>query len=169
MLKEQTHRLSMDKARSSKRQLEQRARKLINRIQAQYEYNPEKQFSNVVSETYWWEKLVLFKTELARSNHAVIMIEHDDPAYLDICTELVHSLTTTNDLISRLSTNRLAMLVADKGDAAEQIFHVIQSMIKIYPWARKGLAVKQPIMYLQDILTFPFTLEQLEENRAEAS
>jgi hypothetical protein len=97
------------------------------------------------------------------------MIEHDDPVYLDICTELVHSLTTTNDLISRLSTNRLAMLVADKGDAAEQIFHVIQSMIKIYPWARKGLAVKQPIMYLQDILTFPFTLEQLEENRAEAS
>jgi tetratricopeptide (TPR) repeat protein len=169
MLKEQTQRLSMDKARSSKRQLEQRARKLINRIQAQYEYNPEKQFSNVVSETYWWEKLVLFKTELARSNHAVIMIEHDDPAYLDICTELVHSLTTTNDLISRLSTNRLAMLVADKGVAAEQIFHVIQSMINIYPWARKGLAEKQPVMYLQDILTFPFTLEQLEENRAEAS
>ncbi|MDF5622533.1 hypothetical protein P3734_23960, partial [Vibrio parahaemolyticus] len=79
MLKEQTHRISMDKARGSKRQLEQRARKLINHIRSQHEYDPEKQFSNVVSETYWWEQLVLFKTELKRSNHAIIMIQHSNP------------------------------------------------------------------------------------------
>lgn len=64
MLREQTLRVGMDKARSSKRQLEQRARKLINRIRGQHEFDPEKHLSNVVSETYWWEQLVLFKTEL---------------------------------------------------------------------------------------------------------
>ncbi|CSH91263.1 ATP-dependent transcriptional regulator [Vibrio cholerae] len=76
MLREQTLRVGMDKARSSKRQLEQRARKLINRIRGQHEFDPEKHLSNVVSETYWWEQLVLFKTELKKSNHAVVVIQH---------------------------------------------------------------------------------------------
>ncbi|MCQ6508076.1 hypothetical protein NPM20_25300, partial [Vibrio parahaemolyticus] len=78
--KEQTNRVSMDKARGSKRPLEQRARQLINRIRSQHEYDPEKQVSNVVSEKYWLEQLLLYKTELKRSNHAVIMIPHTKPA-----------------------------------------------------------------------------------------
>ncbi len=122
MLKEQTHRVSMDKARGSKRQLEQRARKLINRIRAQHEYDPEKQFSNVVSETYWWEQLVLFKTELKHSNHAVIMIRHSDPAFLDICTELVHSLTTSSDLIS-LKQRPLGDVDCRKGPSRRALPH----------------------------------------------
>ncbi|MFA0724942.1 hypothetical protein AB4574_27710, partial [Vibrio sp. 10N.222.49.E5] len=73
MLREQTNRVGLDKARNSKRQLEQRARKLINRIRGQHEYDPEKHLSHVVSETFWWEQLVLFKTELKRSNHSIIM------------------------------------------------------------------------------------------------
>ncbi|HCG6693914.1 hypothetical protein [Vibrio parahaemolyticus] len=167
MLKEQTNRVSMDKARGSKRQLEQRARKLINRIRSQHEYDPEKQFSNVVSETYWWEQLVLFKTELKRSNHAVIMIRHSNPAFLDACTELVHSLTTPSDLISRLSSDRLAMLIAEKDQAAEELYRTVHVMLDIYPWERRGLKGPKPTLYLQDILTFPFTLEQLEESYIE--
>ncbi|EJO2024662.1 hypothetical protein NRC85_002824 [Vibrio parahaemolyticus] len=167
MLKEQTNRVSMDKAHGSKRQLEQRARKLINRIRSQHEYDPEKQFSNVVSETYWWEQLVLFKTELKRSNHAVIMIRHSNPAFLDACTELVHSLTTPSDLISRLSSDRLAMLIAEKDQAAEELYRTVHAMLDIYPWERRGLKGPKPTLYLQDILTFPFTLEQLEESYIE--
>ncbi|MGR5471133.1 hypothetical protein ACPV51_28385, partial [Vibrio astriarenae] len=82
--------------------LELRAKKQINRIRVQHEYDPEKQFSNVVSETYWWEQLVLFKTELKHSNHAVIMIQHHNPAVLDACTELVHSLAMPSALLSRI-------------------------------------------------------------------
>ncbi|HHX8602261.1 TPA: hypothetical protein ACVO0R_002871 [Vibrio alginolyticus] len=167
MLKEQTHRISMDKARGSKRQLELRARKLINHIRSQHEYDPEKQFSNVVSETYWWEQLVLFKTELKRSNHAIIMIQHSNPEVLDVCTELVHALTTSSDLISRISSNRLAMLIAEKGQAAEEVYRTVQAMLDIYPWKRRGIKGPKPILYLQDILTFPFTLEQLEESYIE--
>ncbi len=165
MLKSQTQRVGLDKARNSKRQLEQRARKLINRIRGQYEYNPEKQFSNVVSETYWWERLVLYKTELKHANRAVIMIEHPNSDYLDVCTELAHSLSAPNDLISRLSTHRVAMLVAERGDAAAQLYDVVSTMVRIYPWHRKGLDDALPTVELQDILTFPFTLDQLEENK----
>nr|WP_319556951.1 hypothetical protein [uncultured Vibrio sp.] len=167
MLKEQRHQLSQDKAQSSKRKLEQRARKLINHIRSQHEYDPEKHLSNLVSETYWWEQLVLFKSELKQSNHAIIMIRHAEPAFLDACTELIHSLTTPTDLVSRLSTDRLAMLIADKGQAAEAMYKTVQSMIRIYPWERQGLKGPQPTLYLQDILTFPFTLEQLEESHRE--
>ncbi len=163
MLKEQRFQINRDKAHGSNRKLEQRARKLINHIRSRHEYDPEKQLSNVVSETYWWEQLVLFKSELKQSKHAVIMITHAEPEFLDACTELVHSLATSNDLISRLSSNRLAMLIADKGQAAEELYKTVETMISIYPWERRGLKGSTPRLYLQDILTFPFTLEQLEE------
>lgn len=165
MLREQTARVSNDKARASKRQLEQRARKLINRIRGQHEFDPEKQLSQMVSETYWWEQLVLFKTELKRSNHAVIVIQHSDPNYLDVCTELAHSLCNKQDMLSRLSRERLGILLADRGEAALNVFHVLAKMIEIYPWHRKGLDDSLPKVSFQDILTFPFTLEQLEDSQ----
>ncbi|MDG2609724.1 hypothetical protein P7M09_28270, partial [Vibrio parahaemolyticus] len=98
---------------------------------------------------------------------AIIMIRHAEPAFLDICTELVHSLTTSSDLISRLSSDRLAMLIAEKDQAAEDLYQTVCSMLDIYPWKRRGLDGPKPTLYLQDILTFPFTLEQLEESHIE--
>ncbi len=167
MLKEQRFQVSRDKAHGSKRKLEQRARKLINHIRSHHEYDPEKQLSNVVSETYWWEQLVLFKCKLKQSNSSVIVISHSQPAFLDACTELVHSLTTSNDLVSRLSSNRLAMLIADNEQAATELYKTVKTMISIYPWERRGLKGSKPALYMQDVLSFPFTLEQLEQNHIE--
>jgi tetratricopeptide (TPR) repeat protein len=165
MLREQTARVTSDKAQASKRQLEQRARKLINRIRGQHEFDPDKQLTQMVSETYWWEQMVLFKTELKRSNHAVILIQHPDPNYLDICAELIHSICNKRDLLSRLSGERLGLLLADKGDEAVSVFQIITQMIKIYPWHRRGLTQALPKVIYQDILSFPFTLDQLEESQ----
>ncbi|WGV98459.1 hypothetical protein QF117_00370 [Vibrio sp. YMD68] len=165
MLREQTARIGLDKARTSKRQLEQRARKLINRIRGQHEFDPEKHLTNMVSETYWWEQLVLFKTELKRSNHAIIIIQHEDNAYLEVCTEIAHSLCNKQDLLSRLSSDRIALLLSDKDDVATDVFQILAKMIEIYPWQRKGLNSRLPKVILQDILTFPFTLEQLVQSQ----
>lgn len=167
LLKDQTAREGRDKAHTSKRQLEQRARKLINRVRTQYEYDPEKLLSNVVSETYWWEQLVLFKTQLKSSNHSVIIIHHFDSRYIDICTELTHSLCTQHDLVSRLSGEYLGLLLDDKGETAENIHTILQKMIAIYPWKRQGLEPASPTVRLEDILSFPFTLDQLEQNTLE--
>lgn len=165
MLREQTARVSNDKARASKRQLEQRARKLINRIRGQHEFDPEKQMSQMVSETYWWEQLVLFKTELKRSNHSVIIIQHSNSDYLEVCAELTHSICNKQDMLSRISRDRLGLLLADKGDEAVSVFKVLAQMIEIYPWHRKGLDSSLPKVIYQDILSFPFTLDQLEESQ----
>ncbi|WP_394126403.1 hypothetical protein [Vibrio hepatarius] len=165
MLREQTARVSNDKARASKRQLEQRARKLINRIRGQHEFDPEKQMTQMVSETYWWEQLILFKTELKRSNHSIIIIQHPDSQYLDVCAELTHSICNKQDMLSRISSDRLGLLLADKGEAALSVFQVLAKMIEIYPWQRKGLECSLPKVIYQDILSFPFTLEQLEESQ----
>lgn len=167
MLREQTLRVGLDKSRSSKRQLEQRARKLINRIRGQHEFDPEKHLSNVVSETYWWEQLVLFKTELKKSNYAVVVIQHPNPKYIDVCTEVIHFLCAPQDLLSRISSDRLGLLLAEKGDSALQMFQVMAKMIEIYPWRRRGLEDKLPKIMLQDILSFPFTLEQLIDSQAQ--
>jgi hypothetical protein len=121
----------------------------------------------MVSETYWWEQLVLFKTELKHSNHAIIIIQHHESAYLDICTQLAHSLCNHQDLLSRLSSDRIALLLSDKDDIATEVFKVVTQMIEIYPWKRKGLTSYLPKVLLQDILTFPFTLDQLEQNQAQ--
>lgn len=169
MLREQTARVTNDKARASKRQLEQRARKLINRIRGQHEFDPEKQLSQMVSETYWWEQLILFKTELKRSNHAIIIIQHSDPGYLEVCTELAHSICNKHDLLSRISSERLGLLLADKGDEAASVFQILAKMIEIYPWHRRGLGKALPKVIYQDILSFPFTLEQLEESQRQES
>jgi len=162
-LKNQKALENLDKARGSKLQLEKRARKLINRVRGQYEYNPEKHLSNVVSETYWWEQLVLFKTELKHSNHTVLIIYHPDARYIDICTELTHSLCTSKDLVSRLSSERLGLLLDEKDAEANELYRIISAMVNLYPWERQGLNRKLPILVLHDILTFPFTLEQLEQ------
>ncbi len=162
LLKDQTTRDSRDKAHSAKRQLEQRARKLIHRVRTQYEYDPEKHLSNVVSETYWWEQLVLFKTQLKSANYAVLVIYHHDSRYLDICTELAHALCTDHDLLSRLNSEHIGLLLADKDEPAEQMHQILKQMLALYPWQRQGLENQSPTVLLQDILTFPFTIEQLE-------
>lgn len=163
MLREQTSRLGLDRAHVSKRQLEQRAHKLIRRVRSQYEYNPEKHLSHVVAESYWWEQLMMFKAELQNSKHSVMVIHHEDPHYLDICTELIHTLCAQHDLLSRLSPTRLGLLLAETGHLAEQLKQTINNMIEIYPWQRKGSSDSLPAITLQDILSFPFTLEQLEQ------
>lgn len=154
---------SADKARELKKQLEQRARKLINRVRGQYEYNPEKHFSNVVSETYWWEQLVLYKTQLTHSHHTVLVIYHPNPRYIDICTELTHSLCTAKDLVSRLSSERLGLLIDEKSFDAKELYRILSAIINLYPWERQDLYDEPPKLLLHNILRFPFTLEQLEQ------
>ena len=164
LLKDQTSRLGMDKARASKRQLDNRARKLINRIRRQVEFHHgEKGYSILVSETYWWEQMVLFKSELTASTHAIILIQHEDTAYLEVCIEIAQCLCNRNDLISRLSEDRIGMLIAEKGKQAEELFTFFVQTLNNYPWKRRGLSGKIPVAVLHDILSFPFTLEQLEE------
>lgn len=167
MLHEQTMRLGSDKARSSKRQLDQRARKLINRIRNQHEYSPEKNLSNVVPENYWWEQMVLHKVELTESTHSVIVIRHTNPLFLDACTELVHSLCAAQDILSRLSPNTLGLLIGERSDSVHPIFDVLVKMLEIYPWERRKLFGAPPKALLYTILSFPFTLEQLEETDLE--
>jgi hypothetical protein len=169
MLKEQTNKLGSDKARSSKRQLDQRARKLINRIRRQVEFTPgERGYSNLVSETYWWEQLILFKSELKASTHAVILISHQDNSFLEVCMELAQCMCNRNDLIARLSEERIGMLIAEKGEKADAAYQFLQQTIAHYPWERRGLTGQPPAVELNDILSFPFTLEQLEYSYQQA-
>lgn len=162
LVRNQKLRESKDIARESKRQLEKRAKKLINRVKGLYEYNPERHLSNVVSETYWWEQLMMFKTELLHASHTVIVIHHDNPKYIDICMELAHSLCSSRDLVSRLHSNKLGLLLAEKDKEAFEMYKIIQQMLKLYPWQRQGLEETIPAIALHNILTFPFTLEQLD-------
>ncbi|WP_246225515.1 hypothetical protein [Vibrio agarilyticus] len=163
ILRDQTNAAGLDKARNSKRQLEQRARKLINRIRSQYEYNPEKQFSNVVSENYWWEQLVLAKSQMQNAPHAVITMQSRSSEKLDVCLELAHSVSSPTDLISRLSHRTVAMLIKEEQDSAEQLHDILKTMLHIHPWHRRGATPQSPVIALHDILTFPFTIEQLEQ------
>lgn len=163
MLHEQTMRLGSDKARTSKRQLDQRAIKLLNRIRNQHDFHTEKHLSNVVPENHWWEHMVLHKVDLTNSTFSVISIHHANPLFLDACTELVHSLCGSKDLLSRLSANYLGLLVNERGEAAQHMFDVLEKMIEIYPWERKKLHGALPDATLHTIVSFPFTLELLED------
>ncbi len=160
--------MGSDKAHQSRRQIDQRAQQLISRLYNQYDYNLEKHFSNFVSETYWWEQLIQFKSQLSHSEHAVIMIQQDNPAYLEVCTELLHSISTPKDLIARLTENRLVMLISENRESTGTLFQALEKMIAIYPWQRKNLMPDNVHAELIDILSFPFTLEQLEDTSRSA-
>lgn len=163
-LKHQTALLSQDKARATMHQLDQQARKLINRIRRQVEFHHgEIGYTNLVSETYWWEHLVLFKSELTATTYAVILIQHANPAYLEVCVELAQCLCNKEDLISRISEDRVALLVGVKDAKAEKLHQFIQQTLSNYPWERRGLKQDTPMIELHDLLTFPYTLEQLDE------
>ena len=163
MAKERTSRTSLDTARESKNKFAQKARQLIHRIREQHEYDPEKRLNQMVSETFWWEQLILFKTELRHSKHSIILIRHSDPAYLGVCAEIAHCLCGPHDLLSLLGKERIGILLSEKEQQAQGVFKVLSQMIELYPWERKGLYGQLPHLSLQNILTFPFTLEQLEE------
>ncbi|SJL84404.1 hypothetical protein [Vibrio palustris] len=160
--REKTLQLGSDKARKSKNLLEQKARKIINRLRSQYEFNPGKQFPNLVSETLWWERLVELKTQLKASNYSIIMIHHNSPQHIDICTEITHSLSAPGDYLARLDTTHLGWLINSKDSLASQLYDTFQQMITMYPWERRGLVKDLPKVSLHNILMFPFTLEQLE-------
>lgn len=161
-IRARTLQLGSDKARLSKHQLEKKARKLINRIRAQHAHESGKHFNRIISETLWWEQLVQLKTQLQKANYSIITVRHPIPEYIDVCAEIVHTLCTKNDYLARISSDRIGWLVAEQGEAAEQLYRTLSQMTTIYPWQRKGLAPHLPTIMIQDLLTFPFTLEQLE-------
>ncbi|MGO1297085.1 MAG: tetratricopeptide repeat protein [Vibrio sp.] len=154
--------LGLDKARKSKSLHEQRARKIINRLRGQYDFDSGKQLPKLVSETLWWERLVEFKTQLKDSNYSVIMIQHASPEHVDSCTETAHSLSGPGDYLARLDSTHLGWLINSKGSSASELYEILRQMLMIYPWERQGLAKTLPSVSLHNILMFPFTLEQLE-------
>lgn len=154
--------LGLDKARKSKSLHEQRARKIINRLRGQYDFDSGKQLPKLVSETLWWERLVEFKTQLKNSNYSVIMLHHASPEHIDTCTEMTHSLSGPGDYLARLDSTHLGWLINSKGSSASELYDILRQMLKLYPWERRGLANTRPNVSLHNILMFPFTLEQLE-------
>ncbi|KII76261.1 tetratricopeptide repeat protein [Vibrio renipiscarius] len=162
MLRVQTSREGNDKARTSKRLLELRAKKLIHRIHHQFANDANKQMNKMVSETHWWEQMMLYKMALSSANHSVIVIHHSNQQGIEICAELAHSFCNNNDLLTRLSPNKLGLLLAETASNAEHIHGILKQMLDMYPWQRRGILNDQPRVDLYNILAFPFTLEQLE-------
>lgn len=162
ILHQQIIRNSLDKARLSKRVLDQRARKLVNHIKEQYEYDPEKHYLQLVPESYWWQQLILFKAQLKETEHSVLIIHHTDPDILDTCVALIHSLCTHKDSLTRLNHHLLGLLLLGKDKEAEHFQQTVQQMITLYPWYRKGFSGDLPQVSLSSVSAFPFTIEQLE-------
>lgn len=159
-LKIQATQTNVDKARFSSKQQDLRSNQLLNHIRKQY---TSTQFLRGVSESFWWEQLVSFKMALGQANYTVIIIQHANPLCLEICMELAHCLCQHDDFLSQLSDDRLGLLLRAKGEEAQGIFNTLQTMLKIFPWQRRGLSNSSIKISLYDILSFPFTLEQLDE------
>ncbi|MCG3744739.1 hypothetical protein EXA18_14885 [Vibrio cincinnatiensis] len=47
-------------------------------------------------------------------------------------------------------------------DSAETVYKKIKMILRLYPWDRKGLIGEKPAVSYQDVLSFPFTIEQLD-------
>ncbi|WP_154116833.1 tetratricopeptide repeat protein [Vibrio cincinnatiensis] len=117
--------------------------------------------NTLISETTWWEKLMIFKASLNNNAHSVIMFYHDNPRVIDECEKLISPLCVNNDFLSRLNHKRLGLLIFGL-DSAETVYKKIKMILRLYPWDRKGLIGEKPAVSYQDVLSFPFTIEQLD-------
>ena len=106
---------------------------------------------------------MLFKASLNNASHSVILFYHENPKVIDECEKIILPLCINDDFLSRLSHKRLGLLIFGL-NTAEAIYKKIEMIVRLYPWDRKGLVGELPTVSYQDILTFPFTLEQLDDS-----
>ncbi|SKA00205.1 putative TPR-like family protein [Vibrio cincinnatiensis] len=160
VVKGKTNNHNLDKNYKIKNQLAVRITKSINYLKSHHA-SDNNSLNTLISETTWWEKLMIFKASLNNNAHSVIMFYHDNPRVIDECEKLISPLCVNNDFLSRLNHKRLGLLIFGL-DSAETVYKKIKMILRLYPWDRKGLIGEKPAVSYQDVLSFPFTIEQLD-------
>ncbi|MCG3728602.1 tetratricopeptide repeat protein [Vibrio cincinnatiensis] len=160
VVKNKTNSHNLDKNYKIKNQLAVRITKSINYLK-NHHTNDNGTLNSLISETTWWEKLMLFKASMNNHSHSVIMFYHDNPKVIDECEKLISPLCVNDDFLSRLSHKRLGLLIFGL-DGSETVYKKIKMIMRLYPWDRKGLIGEKPAVSYQDVLSFPFTIEQLD-------
>jgi hypothetical protein len=151
------------KAHWSKSQLDQRSLKLLHRLRQLLDSTKRNNNGALVPETSWWEKLILFKTQLNSSTHSVILIQCNDAKVVERTTQFINSIASPDDYLAILNDEYLGWLIEEQNEGANAAFGEFKQLIDHFPWERHALPSDAIDVSLHSLTRFPFTLEQLTQ------
>lgn len=158
----------LDTNRRNKELLEYRVKRVVSRLQQSYLSDKPLQQSNLMSESHWWEQVMLAKSAQHLTKHSIVVVHHSHAAHLTVCLDLLQTYSNQNDCIARLSQTKLGLLINADKSTAKQLYAVIQHALQHYPWQHQGLSLSAPQSHHYSIFSFPFTMELLELDQREA-
>ncbi len=158
-----TSSLTQKGAAFSKGALDQRSQKLLHRLRHMLEGARRSEDGALIPESSWWEKLILFKTQLDKAKHSVVLIRCYTPEVMDTVVKLLNCSATENDALAVLNDQYIGLLLSERDQRAEECFVEINQLLAAFPWQRHQLPTNGLKAALHPLIHFPFTLEQLTD------
>lgn len=139
LIQEQTNNLGSDKTRSSKEQLERRAKKLIQRIEIQLEFNSISSLTYLLPLDKWQQNMDSLLYHSTNMDYHLITITDPSEDKLNNLILLGHHYCKHGDSITRISKTEISLLINENDQRTQEIVHSLSSLFSSYPWHRYSL------------------------------
>lgn len=147
----------------SKNQLDQRSLKLLHRLRQLLKNTLRNNEGALVPESSWWEKLILFKTQLDSSSHNVILLQCSDPSVVDRTSQFLNSIASSNDYLAVLNDEYIGWLIEEPDTTINSYFESVKALLNHFHWQRHRLPSDAVKVSRHSLVRFPFTLDQLTQ------
>lgn len=158
-----TNTFTNGRASWSKNQLDQRSLKLLHRLRQLLENTLRNNDGALVPESSWWEKLILFKTQLDSSSHNIILLQCTDSSVIDRTLQFLNSIASPNDYVAVLNDEYIGWLIEEPKESIDGYFDSVKLLLNHYHWQRHQLPSNAVNVSLHSLVRFPFTLDQLTQ------
>ncbi|GLR77052.1 hypothetical protein [Aliivibrio sifiae] len=158
LLQEQSNCLGRDKTSSSKEQLDMRAKKLINRIKVQLEFNSISSLTYLLPLEKWLQNIQSILSSSLNDDYHLITIVDPSEDKINNLILLGHHYCKHGDSITRLSNTEIILLINENKKRTKDIAHSLSSLFASYPWYRYSLNSSVPTIHdfsLHEITTHP--------------
>lgn len=139
LIQEQTNSLGKDKTRSSKEQLEKRAKKLIQRIEIQLEFNSISALTYLLPLDKWQQNIKSLLSHSTNMDYYLITITDPSEDKLNNLILLGHHYCKHGDCMTRISKTEISLLINENYQRTQEIVHSLSSLFSSYPWHRYSL------------------------------
>lgn len=131
--------LGRDKTRSSKEQLERRAKKLIQRIKIQLEFNSISSLTYLLPLDKWQHNIDSLLSHSTSMDYHLVTITDPSEDKINNLILLGHHYCKHGDSITRISKTQVSLLINENDHKTQEIVHSLSSLFSSYPWHRYSL------------------------------
>ena len=154
LLQEQSNNLGRDKSNTSKKQLDIRAIRLINRIKDQLEYNSLSSLTYLIPVDKWHQRLHDINTSSMSTQYHVVVIANSSKEKIRNITLLSHHYCKYGDALTRLNDTEIGLLLHAETNVCLEIIHSLSISLSTYPWHRYSNSTSVPEVNYFNIIEY---------------